>query len=162
MVTKVLFWILSAVYFAIAERQPFINGGLTKVDNSQLKEVSLTGGGLEWNLFYFTNVGVASSNSYGVLLNVPAILEVTDMYCIGDIFAIMNGDTLLAYTSNVTVQSNCPTSTFDPDFAFYSTMWSSVSTLLLPGFYSIRIVPVSSPFTAGTGALRLVPVALSP
>ena len=115
----------------------------------------------DWYLFPFTNVGVPVPINF--IVNTPftplTIIQLTDLYCIGDRFVLSStGGPLFVPlpTTVVTPDLECTISTNNATLAYLSTLWSHAgATLAVPGAqYNFTVTPLVSPFSAGVAAIR--------
>ncbi|WP_027948848.1 PEP-CTERM sorting domain-containing protein [Haliea salexigens] len=99
-----------------------------------------------------TNEGVGTTgNSFTFDLLLPGLLKVTDAYLIGDIFDVfINSE--FAFTTSTTGTGD---TTANPDVAFDSGYYSTGSTLLAAGSYSVDILVNSSPFDSGAAYITV-------
>ena len=84
----------------------------------------------------------------------PGQLNITDLYCSGDRFAIYDNGVFVRNTS-VPVFNNCSSNSTDPNFTQRSANWSHASIDLLPGWHNISIVVITAPYGGGFGAIRV-------
>ncbi|HBQ39001.1 MAG TPA: hypothetical protein DD808_00275 [Halieaceae bacterium] len=98
------------------------------------------------------NEGVGTTgNSFTFDLLLPGLLKVTDAYLIGDIFDVfINSE--FAFTTSTTGTGD---TTANPDVAFDSGYYSTGSTLLAAGSYSVDILVNSSPFDSGAAYITV-------
>lgn len=143
--------IISLLSLLHANGSPEDNGAPQKGPVLQIAEPLVIGH--PWKYFVFTNTGSYSNKRYEFTLSTIAYLEITDLFCKGDAFGIFDHSSLLATTPLVPVTCNSPTS--DPDVAYPDASYSSWRVLLGSGNHNISIVVVNSPYSAGTGAIRL-------
>jgi hypothetical protein len=132
------------------------NGGVAKSTDAALVDLPLILDG-DWTNFYFTNAGVPVIPNFIIATPIYAtLLEVTDLYCAGDVFTIANNGVFFA-TTNPAVFTDCQLSTTNATLAFEVPYWSSTSQLLLPALvYNLTIIPSLSPWSAGQAAIRWV------
>lgn len=110
-----------------------------------------------WRLFRFTNVGAPALTRYEFVALTPFNIEITDIYCTGDIFLVFNSGVPLGQTSIPEVAPTCLNTTSDPEVALANPAYSSGSGPLPSGYYNLTITAVVSPWTAGSGAIRFQP-----
>ena len=113
----------------------------------------------DWTNFLFTNVGVPVVPNF--IVNTPAtatVLQVTDLYCSGDIFVIANNGVLFSFTS-VPFGVDCQLSTTNATLALEVPYWSSGTFALVPlTTYNFTIIPEQSPWSAGQAAIRWITI----
>lgn len=88
-----------------------------------------------------------------------ATLTVVDVADSGDVFSIFDFGTLIGTTSQV--QSNDFFCGFDPEICLNDPNMSSGTFALGTGPHEITIIPIQSPFNAGTGYFRITSKALT-
>lgn len=98
------------------------------------------------------NEGVGTTgNSFTFDLLLPGLLKVTDAFLIGDIFDVfINSE--FAFTTSTTGTGD---TTGNPDVAFDSGYYSTGSTLLAAGSYSVDILVNTTPFDGGAGYITV-------
>jgi len=86
----------------------------------------------------------------------PVLLRVTDGLCRGDSFRVFDRGFAIFKTSKVAIDPSCDDVPFVfwPSGAWQDQTYSKGSFLLEPGWHSIRIQAVNSPFGGGTGWLE--------
>ena len=115
----------------------------------------------DWTNFLFTNVGVPVVPNFIINTSVDlTLIQVTDLYCAGDIFAITNNGAPFLSTTDP-LGTDCQLSTANATLASTLPYWSSFS-FGLPTLttFNITIIPLQSPWTAGTAAIRWISVIL--
>lgn len=105
-----------------------------------------------WQQFPFGPVN--STTPVMFQLFCPGRLNITDLACSGDRFAIYDNGIFLGDTS-VPVFNNCSSNSTDPNYTQKHSNWSHGSFELLPGWHNLSIVPILSPYGAGYGAIRV-------
>lgn len=111
-----------------------------------------------WRFFRFTTAGSPALTRYEFLAPKPFQVSITDLYCTGDVFTGLNNGILLGQTPIPEGEPTCLNITLDPEVALKSTAYSSISGTLPSGLYNITIVPVISPWNAGSAAVRFRPL----
>ena len=96
-------------------------------------------------------------NPFTFSLASPELLKVTDIAEPGDTFNVYDGTTLLFATPTV---ANSSATNLDPNFTFGNNIWSSGSTLLGAGNYSINIFANASPYGGGGAFLGVFAAAV--
>jgi hypothetical protein len=152
---------LTVAVFANSERDSIKNGpnNLVKAQ-TQPVNVTLTVGG-PWETFEFTNPGAFALTSFvfSVIGTNFVYLQITDLYCQGDSFAVYSDSSALGITAPVATSCIANvTDSSDPDVCYTNAGWSSHQFFFATGDKYVRIVPVISPYTAGLGAIRIVAV----
>lgn len=113
--------------------------------------------GGNWTRFQFA--GDHSNAEPGFFLYLQdgdeAILQVTDYYCTGERFAVIDNGKELGSTSK-SVYDQCQTTTADINVAFASPKWSSGQYNLKSGGHQITIKVLDNPNQSGAGALRVI------
>lgn len=121
-----------------------------------------------WKYFQFTNPGAFALTRYEFILpsvdgnNQPfpgAILQVVDLFCKGDAYIVADNGNIIGQTS-LSLPIDCTNSTEDPNAALLGGGWATVGVYLGPGSHNITIQMTRSPWTAGTAAIRLLPILL--
>jgi hypothetical protein len=112
--------------------------------------------GSGWEDFAFGVVGSSWDRTYDFTLTAPAILKVTDIYCMGDRFNVTDNGMSIGNTS--VPDNDYPTC--DPfaatgDTAFSDSRWSSGWWVLFPGNHSISGTAILSPYDSGNGVVRV-------
>ena len=144
--------------------QLLVAGGLSAVAlTSQADAIPID----TWLGFCFGLAGSAASptpcapgghgNPFTFTLAAPGLLKVTDVAEPGDTFNVYDGSTLLFATPTV---ASSTASNLDPGFTFGNTTWSSGSTLLGAGNYSINIFANASPFGGGSAFMGVFAAAV--
>jgi hypothetical protein len=111
--------------------------------------------------------GVGSFDTQGVFTFMsedPVILRVTDGYCRGDRYRVLDHGHRLLLTSNSPLDPTCDDQPFqtDPVQAWHDATYSKARRRLAPGYHRIHIRSVRSPFGGSTAWLRIVRVAPAP
>lgn len=139
-----------------------VNNGYVPSKAASASPVILTS---QWQYFYFTNTGSVAFPQFLLPANAtPAEVRITDLFCAGDIFNYNITSLLLNTTGTTSIPEgspSCSNYTTDPEVASndLNLRWSSSAlAFLAPLDYLFTIYPISSPFTAGAGAIRLGPV----
>jgi hypothetical protein len=152
---NVKFFALCALYFAISVAHAQ-NPQMDALGNTaKVAAVVTVGKSPAWSFSPFGGTGSQALNTFLIDTMEFLTLQVTDFQCIGDVFSIYNGDTLLFSTHDVDADG-CAAFQPDPDLAFSNPEFSKGSFTLSPGSYNLRIVLKSSPYGGGTLALRAV------
>lgn len=112
-----------------------------------------------WRRFDFGKAGSFVSTNFIIEVSQPVILKVTDYFCAGDRFAVYDNETLLGESSKAEFDE-CKTTSNSPDWAYTHSDWSSFSFSLEPGFHTIIIKVLQSPYNEGYGAIRIDPLLL--
>jgi hypothetical protein len=107
--------------------------------------------------------GVGSFDSEGVFTftsDVPVILRVTDGYCRGDRYRVLDHGHRLMLTSDSPLDPTCDDLPFvtDPAQAWQDTTYSKGHRRLAPGYHRIHIRSVRSPFGGSTAWLEALRV----
>lgn len=123
-----------------------------------------------WHVFFFGKVGESSFPLFSICHNGPAVVQVVDALCPGDIFEIRllqpHGSYItLGETSDVPAENECAVNSYtsEPDNALADSRFSSAA-LPLPdsmhpgGLNLLEIRPLRSPFGAGLGFVRVISV----
>jgi hypothetical protein len=127
------------------------SAGNPRSPNVQIEQLTFRDG---WKYFDFDGAGHYANTFYQVNVEWSFNLEVVDLYCKGDSFAIYNGTAKLGESPNVL--ANCVDKTPSPFVARTSREWSRlVVENLSSGSYYFKIRMVESPFGAGTAAIRI-------
>jgi hypothetical protein len=84
----------------------------------------------------------------------PAALRVTDAFCFGDRFRLLDGSTVIGETSPESA-ADCANSTSNPDVAFRQPRYSTGCFPLPPGSHAIRAQVLVNPFDGGGAYLRV-------
>jgi hypothetical protein len=119
----------------------------------------------QWVAFDVGAVG--SFDSQGVftfMSDEPVVLRVTDGFCRGDRFRLLDHGHRLLLTSDVALDPSCDDNPFvtDPDQAWRDRTYSKGRIRLAPGYHRIHIREVQSPFGGSTGWIKIVRVAAEP
>ena len=85
----------------------------------------------------------------------PVILTVTDAYCIGDQFRVLDNGVPIGWTPAVPVPSECTGTKYDPDDAVQDPAYSHTSFNLPAGMHSITLEAINNPFGGGGAFLRV-------
>ena len=82
-------------------------------------------------------------------------VTVTDAYCKGDAFTLLNAGEVVAVTPTVAA-GGCPgpADVSDPDVALKDPSYSHTSVVLKPGTYDISIVATENPYGSGGAFIR--------
>ncbi len=105
-----------------------------------------------WASFPFGHVN--SSTHIAMNLFCSGYLNITDIFCSGDQFAIYDNGVYVTKTSDP-VFNDCKSNTTDPNYAQRHHEWSSDSIKLHPGFHNITLRVLKAPYGYGTGAIRV-------
>lgn len=94
----------------------------------------------------------------------PVILRVTDGYCRGDRYRVLDHGHRLLLTSDVALDPECDDMPFltDPAQAWRDPSYSKGRRRLAPGYHRIHIREVRSPFGGSTAWLKIVRVPPEP
>ncbi len=85
-----------------------------------------------------------------------SVVTVTDAFCAGDVFGVTEGGLPIGLnTSAVAVDLPCVPSVGSPDVALLERRYSHGRYFLLPGFHSIELTAVISPFGGGGAFVRV-------
>jgi hypothetical protein len=106
--------------------------------------------GREWTLFDFDTISKAR---FEFQTSTLTFLQLTDLYCKGDAFALYDGGRLLVQSPQV--KKTCDGSTGDPQATFQNPAWSSILVTLSAGLHNITVDIISNPYGAGTAAICL-------
>lgn len=123
--------------------------------NAQAASLMVDGG---WSTFFFDGVGSSISDSltgdlnYDFVLSDSAVLKVTDVLVIGDVFEIFDGGLSIFSTGAFDING---LTTGDPDVAFGGSVYSYGSILLGAGSHSITGIASSSPTGRGSAFIKL-------
>jgi hypothetical protein len=112
------------------------------------------GGG--WIFFDFGGPG-SVAGPFTFSSRTPVVLSVTDAFCVGDRFDILDQGSLMSVTSTPALPPDCapPFQTDLPRPAFYQGLYSAGMVLLPAGTHEITIRARLSPFGAGGAFLRV-------
>lgn len=112
------------------------------------------GGG--WVEFGFGSQG-SVAGPFTFAHRTPVVLSVTDAFCVGDRFNILEDGGVVDVTSDPAVPPTCspPFSAGKPRPAFYQGLYSAGMVLLPGGAHEITIRASRSPFGGGAGFLRV-------
>jgi hypothetical protein len=113
--------------------------------------------GCGWTQFKFGPVGSTVHPAYHFHSDVPTILKITDYYCTGDRFEILDNGRSIGRSSE-SCFDDCKTTTGNPQHAYENDQWSSFTASLTPGRHNITIKVLSSPYKEGFGAIRVDPM----
>lgn len=113
--------------------------------------------GGNWTRFQYATKDTKAQPAFFLYLEEgqEALLQVTDYYCSGDRFSIMDNGKVLGTTSKAAFD-HCLTRTEDIDEAFASSKWSSGQYRLKSGGHQISLRVEASPGQTGAGAVRVV------
>jgi hypothetical protein len=151
-----------AIFFSVASAIESLsgnNGPIAKSADLALMDVPLVLDA-DWTNFLFTNVGVPVVPNFIFVtpISPPTFLQVTDLYCAGDMFVVANSGAYLA-TTTPPLFTDCQLSTNNATLAHLVPYWSSFSILLPPLTpFNLTIIPSQSPWTAGQAAIRWITV----
>lgn len=114
--------------------------------------------------FNFGPTGTLAFENYLFLARSPAYLVITDCFCGGDTFQLLNQDTLLADVStNCSGQtSECLNYQEDPNVCKDSAGFCSQRVLLDPGFYNLTLLLTNSIVGSGRAFVWIDDACLSP
>lgn len=105
-----------------------------------------------WTTFPFGPMGTVTPIMFNLFC--PGRLNITDIYCSGDRFAIFDNGVFLGNTTKP-VFDDCASNSTNPNFTEQSPLWSHGSFDLLPGWHNISIVVIRSPYDGGYGSIRV-------
>jgi hypothetical protein len=110
----------------------------------------------QWTLFEVGKTG-SFSDVYRFTSDTPVMLRVTDAYCRGDEFRVLDRGSALFATSTVATDPSCDD---QPDVETGGAAWRDASYskgrfLLQPGHHWVRIQITDSPFSAAGAYLRI-------
>lgn len=120
-----------------------------EIAEGTIQYVPVNGG---WQNFPFGPVN--STTPVMFQLFCPGRLNITDLACSGDRFALYDNGVFLGDTSKP-VFNNCSSNSTNPNYTQFQGNWSHGYFDLLPGWHNISIIPVQSPYAGGYGALRV-------
>lgn len=109
-----------------------------------------------WQLFFFGPANTTVPDHFVFFLDRRAKLLITDAFCRGDRFAVLDNNVCLGRTSIPPPPDNCTTYTLDPRRAFRDPNWSSASFELGKGWHNISIKVLTSPYCAGGAFIQLL------
>lgn len=105
-----------------------------------------------WMNFPFGDVGSITPIMFNLYCH--GVMNITDLYCSGDRFAIYDNGVLLGDTSHP-VFNGCASNSSNPNYTQLQGNWSHGSFHLLPGWHNISIVVMKSPYHHGIGSIRV-------
>ena len=111
----------------------------------------------QWHRFVFGKAGSTVTLKFVANLRAPALLDITDLFCPGDAFRVLDNGKNLGRTP-LKRADGCKVKTSNPDVAFESDTWSHRSFELGKGKHVIEIKVIRSPYCGGAGAIRLNPI----
>jgi CHRD domain len=106
-----------------------------------------------WQEFDFAGAGTIAV-TYRLRTEAEAWLRVTDLFCAGDRFRILDNGQPLRQTSAPSTAS-CDAFTASPREAEPGDEWSSGGWILSPGLHRITILVTASPFEGGSAVVRV-------
>ena len=129
------------------------NGASGARSNTSAQSVPIGGG---WIRFFFGGPG-SVAGPFTFAHQTPVVLSVTDAFCVGDRFAILEGGGVVDVTSTPAVPPTCkpPFPADQPRPAFYQGLYSAGMVLLPGGTHKITIRASRSPFGSGAAFLRV-------
>ena len=105
-----------------------------------------------WMTFPFGPVNTTTPIMFNLFC--PGQMNITDLYCSGDRFAIYDNGVFIGRTSRP-VYDGCKSNSTDPNYTQRHENWSHGSWEMLPGWHNISIVVVEAPYGGGFGAIRV-------
>lgn len=105
-----------------------------------------------WMNFPFGDVGSITPIMFNLYCH--GVMNITDLYCSGDRFAIYDNGVLLGDTSHP-VFNGCASNSSHPGYTQMQGNWSHGSFHLLPGWHNVSIVIMKSPYGHGIGSIRV-------
>jgi hypothetical protein len=115
----------------------------------------------QWVAFDAGTVGTFDAQGlFTFASDTPVRLRVTDGFCRGDRFAVLDHGVRVLTTSNVNVDADCdrqPFATNGPE-AWNDRGYSRGRLILAPGLHRIRLRSLRSPFGGSTGFIEVLHV----
>ena len=160
---------LAAVIFpALLSLVVAVLPGLATKNGVNVKSVTAARGDFDlvldddWTYFLFTNVGVPVGTNFiaqTAFNQTNTGIELVDLFCSGDRFAVLNNGSLAVITSPPTFGTDCTLSTANATLALSQPYWSKGRFgLAADTMNNITVVPTASPWTAGMAAIRWMSV----
>lgn len=132
---------------------PYEKAGRVSVNRSAGMLMTIDAG---WYSFAYGKANTLAYRSFSVINNQVVQLMVTSCFCIGNVFSVYDNGQPIMLTSNPTATPSCSPPVPDPNQCASPTSGFSTGTaLLLPGRHNITIVVTKSPYSGGTGFLRV-------
>lgn len=114
-----------------------------------------------WFMFRFGEQGTEASRYFRFHSTGWTRLELTDLFCNGDRFVIVNRqdeeESVIGESSHV-VQDGCATYELDPQAAMGDGNWSRAVSYLAPGPYNIHLIVKQTPYEGGSAAIRFTAI----
>lgn len=129
------------------------NGASGARSSTTAQSVPIGGG---WIEFFFGGPG-SVAGPFTFAHRTPVVLSVTDAFCVGDRFGILENGGVVGVTSTPAVPPDCepPFAARQPRPAFHQGLYSAGMVLLPGGAHEITIRASRSPFGAGAAFLRV-------
>lgn len=145
-----------AIYAGIISEQSYSMNGYKRSDLGHLVkrdfiDLVVDGG---WYDFQFRDTNSTVRDIFRFRTLGATTLRITDNYCAGDVFEVWDNDEKLG-TTNMVYTNECLTNTTNPDRAYGNDNFSHGEFNLEAGAHKIKIRVLKSPFTAGSGAIRV-------
>ncbi len=144
----------NAVAHLQAAPTPTPTSGATTTTTSATTSTVVLVPNAEWTYFRFGTGGTFVPDVFAVATTTQLILQVTDLMCSGDRFAVYDNGVLLG-NSSVPTFDECRSNTESPNTAYGNSTWSSFHATLGPGVHAITIKVLISVYGSGSGAIRV-------